>query len=164
RGGVLHLLSQGDPVQLDPARVQGAGGRDLARLVFRTLMTYDDKKGAAGSLVVPDLAQGPGTPSEGARTWTYQLQRGQRYADSSGPYQVRSYVRGRSLDLVRNTFWDPKSSRVIGAYPDEVVAELGLSAAAIDQRIAASTGPDATAVTDKARVAPQYLNADRTFR
>jgi peptide/nickel transport system substrate-binding protein len=188
-------------------------------------MTYDNKKGADGSLVVPDLAERPGTPSDGARTWTYQLQKGQRYEDgseitaadvkhgversghpelaaveapdaytvvvrfqqpvadadqvmalpatapvpageqllSSGPYKVRSYVPGRSLDLVRNTFWDPKGSKAIGAYPDEVVAELGLSAAAIDQRIAESTGPDATAVTDKARVAPQYLDADRTF-
>ena len=84
---------------------------------------------------------------------------------SSGPYKIKTYQRGKAIDLVRNPFWDPKSSPAIGAYPDEVVGELALDGATIDQRIATGNGEDANAVTDKPNLEPaslqKYLNNDR---
>lgn len=262
RGGVLRYLSEHDVEHLDPGRVRSPGAADFARLLHRTLMTYTDKKGAAGSRVVPDLAVAPGVPSDGARTWTYQLKHGQRYEDgseitaqdvqygvertfaaelaagptpyrallvgaaayrgpytgtaglpsiaapdrytivfrfaepfaeadlaaalpstapvpraqdtrarydqhplSSGPYRIRSYLPGASIDLVRNPYWDPKSSPAIGAYPDEVQGELRVEGPAIDRRLAAGDGRDATAVTDKAALDPgSPADGDRLFR
>ena len=67
---------------------------------------------------------------------------------SSGPYKIDTYVRGKSIKLVRNANWDPKSSPAIGAYPDTIEALFNLDGATIDQRLLADQGPDQTAVQD----------------
>lgn len=255
KGGVLHYLSLSDFEHLDPARVDVPSEQDFARLLYRTLMTYDNRPGIDGTLVVPDLAEGPGTPSDDAKTWTYKVKKGQKYEDgseitaqdikygvertfsddltggpryyntllanassypgpykdksgftsietpdrytivfhfakpfgdadyaaaltttapvpvkedngvgfddrpfSSGPYKIKDYQRGTSIDLVRNPFWDPKGSSAIGAHPDEIKGELALDGASIDRRIATSKGADGTAVTDKPNLEPQSVH------
>src|SRR3954454_15105767 len=73
KGGTLYYLSQGDFEHLDPARVYVTNASDFGRLLYRTLMTYDNKDGVAGTKVVPDLAEAPGVPSDDAKTWTYKI-------------------------------------------------------------------------------------------
>ena len=246
KGGTLTLLAQSDFEHLDPARVYVTNASDFSRLIYRTLTTYDNKPGLAGTQVVPDLATDLGTPSDGAKTWTFHLKPGAKYEDgtaitaqdvkygvertfsdllpegapyfntllvgagvykgpykdpkgdlkgietpdastiifhfmkpladmryaaalpttapvpkrkdtgvkydarpfSSGPYKIETYTRGKSIKVVRNTYWDPKSSPAIGAYPDVVEALFNLDGATIDQRLLADQGPDQTAVQD----------------
>ncbi|MEV5277434.1 ABC transporter substrate-binding protein [Streptomyces sp. NPDC051994] len=66
---------------------------------------------------------------------------------SSGPYKVESYERNKKLVLVRNTDWDPATDTVRKAYPDRIVVTMGLKATQIDDRMIASQGPDASAVS-----------------
>lgn len=246
KGGTLTVLAQADFEHLDPARSYVTNASDFGRLLYRTLTTYANKPGLAGTQVVPDLATDLGTPSDGAKTWTFHLKPGAKYEDgsaitsqdikygvertfsdllpegapyfntllvgagtykgpykdptgdlkgvetpdattiifhfmkpladmryaaalpttapvpkakdtgvkydarpfSSGPYKIESYVRGKSIKVVRNTYWDPKSSPAIGAYPDVIEGLFNLDGATIDQRLLADQGPDQTALED----------------
>ncbi|MBT2384997.1 ABC transporter substrate-binding protein [Streptomyces sp. ISL-11] len=66
---------------------------------------------------------------------------------SSGPYKVDSYARGKKLTLVRNDHWDPATDEVRKAYPDKLVVVMGLKGNQIDDRLIASQGADASAVS-----------------
>ena len=66
---------------------------------------------------------------------------------SSGPYKIESYERGKKLVLVRNTHWAASTDAVRKAYPDKLVVVMGLKANQIDDRLIASQGPDASAVS-----------------
>lgn len=66
---------------------------------------------------------------------------------SSGPYKIESYQRGKKLVLVRNTSWDASTDQVRKAYPDKLVMVMGLKANQIDDRLIASQGADASAVS-----------------
>lgn len=66
---------------------------------------------------------------------------------SSGPYKIESYARDKQLVLVRNPHWDPATDQVRKAYPDRIVMTMGLKANQIDDRLIASSGADASAVS-----------------
>ncbi|KUJ41374.1 ABC transporter substrate-binding protein [Streptomyces albus subsp. albus] len=84
RGGTLTVLSNQDFAHLDPARNWVMNTMDFGtRLLYRTLVTYRAAPGAEGGKLVPDLATDLGTPSNGAKTWTFHLKRGIRYEDGS---------------------------------------------------------------------------------
>jgi peptide/nickel transport system substrate-binding protein len=76
---------------------------------------------------------------------------------SSGPYKIAEYLRGKSIHLVRNPNWVAKDSPAIGAYPDEIKGELALDGATIDNRLIASNGDDAFAVTDSPNLQPENV-------
>ncbi|MFI8932201.1 ABC transporter substrate-binding protein [Streptomyces sp. NPDC053474] len=79
---------------------------------------------------------------------------------ASGPYKIKSYARDKELVLVRNPHWDPATDTVRKAYPDKLVVTMGLKANQIDDRLIASQGADASAVSwDKMRPesAPKVL-------
>ncbi|MFG2873730.1 ABC transporter substrate-binding protein [Streptomyces sp. NPDC048337] len=244
KGGTLTVLSNQDFTHLDPARNWVIGDMDFAtRLLYRTLVTYKSEPGTAGGELAPDLAEDLGTPSNGARTWTFRLKAGLKYEDgspitaqdvkynversfspdlpggpdyaarylagaedyrgpaegrqldsvktpdertivfelrkpfaefpyatvlptftpvpksqekgpqydnrpfSSGPYKIETYDRDKQLVLVRNPHWDPGTDPVRKAYPDRVVVTMGLRANQIDDRLIASAGADASAVS-----------------
>ncbi|MFI5494131.1 ABC transporter substrate-binding protein [Actinoplanes sp. NPDC051859] len=73
QGGTLAVLNQGGITHLDPARLYTSGGGNIPSLLFRTLTTRNRQPGDAGTKPAPDLATDLGTPSDGARTWTYRL-------------------------------------------------------------------------------------------
>ena len=84
RGGTLTVLNHGDQGHFDPARQYTSGGGKIPTLVFRTLTTRDHTTdGPEGTKPVPDLATDIGTPSDGARTWTYHLKDGLAYEDGT---------------------------------------------------------------------------------
>ncbi|WP_240136092.1 ABC transporter substrate-binding protein [Streptomyces sp. MUM 178J] len=66
---------------------------------------------------------------------------------SSGPYKIESYARDKRLVLVRNTHWDPATDQVRKAHPDRIVVTMGLKGNQIDDRLIASSGADASAVS-----------------
>jgi len=73
QGGTLSVLNQGGITHLDPARLYTSGGGNIPSLLFRTLTTRNRQAGEAGAKPAPDLATDLGTPSDGAKTWTYKL-------------------------------------------------------------------------------------------
>lgn len=75
---------------------------------------------------------------------------GEKYDDavvSTGPYKIQEYTKGQKMVLVRNENWDPASDDYRPAYPDQIVVNFALDAAAIDQRLIADAGEDQSAVT-----------------
>jgi peptide/nickel transport system substrate-binding protein len=87
---------------------------------------------------------------------------GEKYGDrpvSSGPYKIKTYEKGRQLVLERNENWDAASDPLRKAYPDEIVVEFALDAKVIDERLIASDGPDASAIS----FGLQTENLDRVF-
>ncbi|MFD8011398.1 ABC transporter substrate-binding protein [Streptomyces sp. NPDC058955] len=84
KGGTLSVLSNQDFSHLDPARNWVMPDMDFGtRLLYRTLVTYKAEPGAKGSELVPDLAEDLGTPSNGAKTWTFRLKPGLKYEDGT---------------------------------------------------------------------------------
>ncbi|MFI8521802.1 ABC transporter substrate-binding protein [Streptomyces sp. NPDC085481] len=84
KGGTLTVLSNQDFTHLDPARNWVMGDMDFGtRLLYRTLVTYKAEPGAKGGELAPDLAEDLGTPSNGAKTWTFRLKKGLKYEDGS---------------------------------------------------------------------------------
>ncbi|AZQ74894.1 ABC transporter substrate-binding protein [Streptomyces luteoverticillatus] len=84
KGGTLTVLSNQDFSHLDPARNWVMNAMDFGtRLLYRTLVTYKAAPGVHGNELVPDLATDLGTPSNGARTWTFHLKQGVKYEDGT---------------------------------------------------------------------------------
>ena len=65
---------------------------------------------------------------------------------SSGPYKIETYARQKSLTLVRNTNWDPKTDPIRKAYPDRIEVTFGLDPTVIDQRLIADAPADQNAI------------------
>jgi peptide/nickel transport system substrate-binding protein len=82
-GGTLRLVTSAGVDSLDPARTYYVWCWLLQRLLQRTVLAFAARPGPAGRAVVPDLATGPGVPTNGARTWTYRLRAGVRFDDGS---------------------------------------------------------------------------------
>ena len=84
KGGTLTVLSNQDFTHLDPARNWVMNDMDFGtRLLYRTLVSYKAAPGTAGGELVPDLATDLGTPSNGAKTWTFHLKPGIKYEDGT---------------------------------------------------------------------------------
>jgi peptide/nickel transport system substrate-binding protein len=174
RGGTLRLLMTDAPLSLDPGDIGFAYGADLARLYARSLVTYASAPGAAGTRVVPDLAEGLGRPGDGGRTWTYRLRPGITYEDgrpvrardvkyavargeytaelADGPHELRDLLSGR--------YWGPYRDKDLGHFtgvttPDDrtVVFHLKRPVADFDQ-LAAS--PQTAPVPEAADTRDRY--------
>jgi peptide/nickel transport system substrate-binding protein len=77
---------------------------------------------------------------------------------SSGPYKVVSNEGdGEHLVLERNPHWSAGTDPERKAYPDRIDVRSGLEASVINQRLSASQGPDAAAVTTDTNLGPAEL-------
>ncbi|MER5640502.1 ABC transporter substrate-binding protein [Kitasatospora sp. NPDC002227] len=84
KGGTLTILSNQDFDQLDPTRNWTMPVMDVGvRMLYRTLTTFKASPGAEGLKIEPDLATDLGTPSDGAKTWTFHLKDGLKYEDGT---------------------------------------------------------------------------------
>ena len=52
---------------------------------------------------------------------------------SSGPYRIKAHSVDKSLTLVRNPHWDPKTDPIRNAYPDSFVFEFGPEGIRLDR-------------------------------
>ncbi|MEW2608436.1 ABC transporter substrate-binding protein [Streptomyces sp. NPDC047916] len=86
---------------------------------------------------------------------------GTRYEEhpvSSGPYKVVSNENdGERLVLERNPHWSAATDEERKAYPDKIDVRSGLDSAVINQRLSASQGADAAAVTTDTNLGPAEL-------
>ncbi|MEU9447863.1 ABC transporter substrate-binding protein [Streptomyces sp. NPDC048277] len=77
---------------------------------------------------------------------------------SSGPYKVvKNENDGEHLVLERNTYWSASVDDQRKAYPDTIDVRSGLDSAVINQRLSASQGADAAAVTTDTNLGPAEL-------
>ncbi|MFF5894822.1 ABC transporter substrate-binding protein [Streptomyces argenteolus] len=133
---------------------------------------YKDKKGL-NSIEVPDaktivfhLNKPEGEfPYLATQTQTTPVPRakdtGTTYEEhpvSSGPYKVVSNENdGERLVLERNPHWSAATDEERKAYPDRIDVRSGLDSAVINQRLSASQGADAAAVTTDTNLGPAEL-------
>ncbi|MGI5457804.1 ABC transporter substrate-binding protein [Streptomyces sp. CA-249302] len=86
---------------------------------------------------------------------------GTKYAEhpvSSGPYKVvQNENNGEHIVLERNKYWSTATDAERKAYPDKVDVKSGLDSSVINQRLSASQGADATAVTTDTNLGPAEL-------
>lgn len=77
---------------------------------------------------------------------------------SSGPYKVvKNENDGEHLVLERNTYWSAAVDDQRKAYPDKIDVKSGLDSSVINQRLSASQGTDAAAVTTDTNLGPAEL-------
>ena len=77
---------------------------------------------------------------------------------SSGPYKVVTNENdGERLVLERNEHWSAATDEERKAYPDKIDVRSGLDSAVINQRLSASQGVDAAAVTTDTNLGPAEL-------
>ncbi|EFG64685.1 dipeptide-binding lipoprotein [Streptomyces sp. SPB074] len=77
---------------------------------------------------------------------------------SSGPYKVVSNENdGERIILARNTHWSADNDDQRKAYPDRIDVRSGLDSAVINQRLSASVGKDAAAITTDTNLGPAEL-------
>ncbi|MEW2294431.1 ABC transporter substrate-binding protein [Streptomyces sp. NPDC006743] len=77
---------------------------------------------------------------------------------SSGPYKVvKNENDGEHLVLERNPNWSSATDAERKAYPDKIDVRSGLDSSVINQRLSASQGPDAAAVTTDTNLGPAEL-------
>jgi peptide/nickel transport system substrate-binding protein len=58
---------------------------------------------------------------------------------STGPYKFESYTPGKSLNLVRNTNWDPSTDPNRKQLPDRIQVQVGVNADDLDNRLIAGS-------------------------
>ncbi|WLQ64325.1 MULTISPECIES: ABC transporter substrate-binding protein [Streptomyces] len=133
---------------------------------------YKDKKGL-DSIEVPDdrtivfhLNKPEGEfPYLATQTQTTPVPKakdtGTKYEEhpvSSGPYKVvLNENDGERLVLERNPHWSAATDEERKAYPDKIDVRSGLDSAVINQRLSASQGVDAAAVTTDTNLGPAEL-------
>jgi peptide/nickel transport system substrate-binding protein len=83
KGGTIKLANAGDWDSLDPGETYYGYSWNFLRLYGRALMTFKPVPGKEGNELTPDLAEGPGTSSEGGKVWTYKIRQGVKYEDGT---------------------------------------------------------------------------------
>ncbi|ANP49252.1 peptide/nickel transport system substrate-binding protein [Streptomyces griseochromogenes] len=61
---------------------------------------------------------------------------------SSGPYKIAQHSIDKSMKLVRNPHWDPKTDAIRNAYPDSFTFEFGTESLPATDRLIAQSGGD----------------------
>ncbi|MFF3441106.1 ABC transporter substrate-binding protein [Streptosporangium sp. NPDC002721] len=83
RGGTMRFGAGFVADSFDPGNTYYPSMWNVARLYGRSLMMYRPAPGAGSRELVGDLAEGPGVPGNGGRTWTYRLRAGLKYENGT---------------------------------------------------------------------------------
>ncbi len=83
KGGTVRLASAVALDSTDPADMYMTQSWNMVRLYGRALTMFKPAPGAAGTQIVPDLAESLGKPSDGGKTWTYTLRQGLKFEDGT---------------------------------------------------------------------------------
>ncbi|GAA2135426.1 ABC transporter substrate-binding protein [Glycomyces algeriensis] len=100
-GGTVHMLQNADFSYLDPARGWDGGVNAFYRLIYRGLTMQAAGDAEDPNAVVPDMAEGLGTPSPDGLTWTYTLKEGLKF-DNGDP------ITSTELEFGISRAWDPE--------------------------------------------------------
>jgi peptide/nickel transport system substrate-binding protein len=92
RGGTVHILDA-DPGSIDPTYPYSEQQLALLNSSYDGLVTFAHTTGADSTAIVPDLATAIPVPTNGGRTYTFQLRSGIRWS-TGAPVTVSDVVRG----------------------------------------------------------------------
>jgi len=81
---------------------------------------------------------------------------------STGPYMIKQYTAGKTLDLVKNPNWDPNTDPGRTQYPDEYDFKAGVQAAQIDEIMLHDSGPGQTSMSYAELLAKDYRQMQET--
>jgi len=115
RGGTLRIWPRDLPESADPASFGGLEQWQMLSLTNDGLVTYRRAGGLAGAELVADLATAIPQPTDGGRTYTFQLRSGIRYSngDAVEPEDIR-----RGIERVfrpENEFLESQYAGIVGA-------------------------------------------------
>jgi YVTN family beta-propeller protein len=110
-GGTIHLAGQ-DPGSLDPNYLDSPIQVSLLNDVYDGLVGFRHATGADGTAIVPNLATSIPSPTNGGRTYTFQLRNGIRWSTGKPAtvYDVR-----RGLQRAIATGNNPLQQQIVGA-------------------------------------------------
>src|SRR4051812_2758467 len=80
KGGSIRIGSV-LPDEYDPVLFQTVQANQPLQLVYKGLVTYKDGKGTEGNKLIPGLATTVPTPTNGGKTYKFQLRKGLKYSD-----------------------------------------------------------------------------------
>jgi peptide/nickel transport system substrate-binding protein len=84
KGGTLRFADSDDFDSPDPGNQYYAWAQNFSRLYGRSLTAFKPNTAGQASLqLVPDLATSLGKQSDGAKTWTYTIRQGVKFADGT---------------------------------------------------------------------------------
>jgi peptide/nickel transport system substrate-binding protein len=119
RGGTLRIAAgtQNMPYSADPKAFAGPIQWQLLSITNDGLVTYRRAGGLAGAELVPDLATAIPQPTDGGRTYTFQLRKGIRYSNGQlvRPEDVRRAI--RRVLTPENPFLASQYTGIVGAQP-----------------------------------------------
>ncbi len=99
KGGIIKIADESAPDSTDPGDTYYGNMWDFVRTYTRALTMFKDEPGTASNELVGDLAEGLGTASDGAKTWTYKLRKGVKFEDGTEVHaQDVKYGITRSID------------------------------------------------------------------
>lgn len=81
KGGTLTYYAPSDFDHIDPQRTYTTQGQNIGREIYRSLTGWQQEASApdAAPKLVGDLATDTGTPSNGAKTWTFHIRPGVKW-------------------------------------------------------------------------------------
>jgi peptide/nickel transport system substrate-binding protein len=120
QGGIFRVGETDSSATIDPQRAYLATAWWLEYATAAKLFNYRDRRGAAGTRLVPEVAARYKVSRSG-RTWTFTLRKGFRFSDGS-PVTARSFA--YAIDRVANHdlaspgqpfITDPTGTNIVGA-------------------------------------------------
>jgi YVTN family beta-propeller protein len=115
-GGMLRIVSGSDVDYMDPALADSGLALRLMYATCASLLNYPDRAGAAGSQLVPEVAQALPTRSADGKTYTFTIRPGFRFSppsDQPVTAQTFKYTIERTLN--------PKTKSIFAQFLGDVV-------------------------------------------
>ena len=106
--GTLRMVSFNDVDSMDPALAASAFSVPLIYPTCAGLLNYPDKAGAAGSQLIPDVAQSLPTRSPDGRTYTFTIRHGFRFSPPSN-----QPVTAADVQAVDRTHLEPEDEELL---------------------------------------------------
>jgi peptide/nickel transport system substrate-binding protein len=110
-GGEVKIATTG-PDSSDPVLFQTLQAEQMFQLAYVPLLTYAHETGAAGDKIIPGLATEVPEPTNGGKTYEFQLRDGLKYSDGS-PVKASDFENSIKRLLKLGSVWSSFYSPVI---------------------------------------------------
>jgi YVTN family beta-propeller protein len=126
-GGTARLELQSDVSSMDPALAFDPWSWQLLYATCAKLLNYPDKPGAAGSQLIPEVAQSLPTRSPDGRTYTFTIRPGLRFSPPSNqPVTAQTFK--STIERVLNPRMQTKTGPPTGSEFADIVGERAYTA------------------------------------
>jgi peptide/nickel transport system substrate-binding protein len=130
-GGEITISQTSQPDFLDPALTYTVNGTEPLWLVYTPLLTYRHEEGAAGTELIPGLAEDLPEISNDGRTYTLTLRKGLEYSDGT-PVVASDFEHTIQRVLNLESGGAPFLERIVGASDYEKAGDPEADIAGID--------------------------------